>query len=61
MLAALHDLDLVKAHFPQALLLAREPVAWGETATVLTPDNIAKARRMCEAFDEHAGACVAAA
>ncbi len=60
-LAALHDLDLVKAHFPQALLLAREPVAWGETATVLTPDNIAKARRMCEAFDEHAGACVAAA
>ena len=57
-LAALHDLDLVKAHFPQALLLAREPVAWGATAEVLTPDNIVKARRMCEAFDEHAEACV---
>ena len=28
-LAALHDLELVKAHFPEALLLAREPVAWG--------------------------------
>ncbi len=60
-LAALHDLELVKAHFPQALLLAREPVAWGATADVLTPDNIVKARRMCEAFDEHAEACVVAA
>jgi zinc/manganese transport system ATP-binding protein len=60
-LAALHDLDLIKAHFPQALLLAREPVAWGATAEVLTADNIVKARRMCEAFDEHAEACVVAA
>jgi zinc/manganese transport system ATP-binding protein len=60
-LAALHDLELVKANFPQTLLLAREPVAWGATADVLTQDNIARARRMCEAFDEHAEACVAAA
>jgi zinc/manganese transport system ATP-binding protein len=60
-LAALHDLDLVRANFPQALLLAREPVAWGVTADVLTQDNIVKARRMCEAFDEHAEACVVAA
>ena len=60
-IAALHDLDLIKTHFPQALLLAREPVAWGATAEVLTPDNIVKARRMCEAFDEHAEACVVAA
>ena len=30
-LAALHDLDMVKANFPEALLLAREPVAWGAT------------------------------
>jgi zinc/manganese transport system ATP-binding protein len=60
-LAALHDLDIVRGHFPQALLLAREPVAWGATADVLTQDNIVKARRMCEAFDEHAEACVVAA
>lgn len=60
-LAALHDLDLVKLNFPQALLLAREPVAWGATLEVLTPENIVKARRMCEAFDEHAQACVVAA
>jgi zinc/manganese transport system ATP-binding protein len=56
-LAALHDLDVVKANFPETLLLAREPVAWGTTAAVLTPDNWVKARRMCEAFDEQAEAC----
>ncbi len=58
-LAALHDLDLVRAHFPHTLLLAREPIAWGETAAVLTPQNLLKARQMCEAFDEQAQACVA--
>lgn len=57
-LAALHDLDMVRAHFPQTLLLAREPVAWGPTADVLSTDNLATARRMCEAFDEKARACV---
>jgi zinc/manganese transport system ATP-binding protein len=58
-LAALHDIDLVKRTFPQTLLLARTPVAWGDTAEVLTPENLLKARRMCEAFDEHAEACAA--
>ena len=53
-LAALHDLDLVKANFPETLLLAREPVAWGATADVLTAGELLKARRMCEAFDEQA-------
>jgi zinc/manganese transport system ATP-binding protein len=60
-LAATHDLGLVRAHFPEALLLAREPVAWGKTAEVLTDENMNKARRMCEAFDEQAEACVVAA
>ncbi len=58
-LAALHDIDLVRTSFPQTLLLAREPVAWGRTVEVLTPENLLKARRMCEAFDEHAAACAA--
>ena len=60
-LAALHDIELVKANFPETLLLAREPVVWGVTTQVLTPENILKARRMCEAFDEQAEACVVAA
>ena len=55
--AALHDLELVKAGFPETLLLARQPVAWGRTADVLTPENLMTARRMCEAFDDHAHAC----
>jgi zinc/manganese transport system ATP-binding protein len=56
-LAALHDMDLVRAHFPETLLLARGPVAWGLTAQVLTAENLAEARRMCEAFDDTAAAC----
>ena len=58
-LAALHDIDLVQMSFPQALLLARTPVAWGPTREVLTPENLLKARRMCEAFDDHANECAA--
>jgi len=57
--AALHDIDLVKANFPEVLLLAREPVAWGAAAEVLTAENLLKARRMCEAFDEAAAECAA--
>ena len=60
-LAALHDVEFVRSHFPQTLLLARQPVAWGITPEVLTPENLLKARRMCEAFDEHAAECVQAA
>jgi zinc/manganese transport system ATP-binding protein len=56
-IAALHDLDLVRTTFPDALLLARELVAWGKTGDVLTAENLLKARRMCEAFDEDADAC----
>jgi zinc/manganese transport system ATP-binding protein len=59
-LAALHDLDMVRAHFPQTLLLAREQVCWGATSEVLTPENLLAARRMCEAFDDTAGTCVPA-
>jgi zinc/manganese transport system ATP-binding protein len=57
-LAALHDIELVRTNFPEALLLAREPVGWGATANVLTSDNLNKARVMCEAFDEGATACL---
>jgi zinc/manganese transport system ATP-binding protein len=56
-MAALHDILLVEANFPQTLLLAREPVAWGSTGEVINPANMHKARQMCEAFDEQAAAC----
>ena len=56
-LAALHDMELVRNHFPETLLLARGPVAWGATADVLTAENLLVALRMCEAFDDSAAAC----
>jgi zinc/manganese transport system ATP-binding protein len=56
-LAALHDIEQVRVHFPCTLLIAREVVAWGETRKVLTPANLAKSRRLTEAFDAHAPVC----
>ena len=53
-IAVLHDFDLVRRHFPQTLLLAREPIGWGATSSVLTAENLQRARAMPEAWDEHA-------
>lgn len=36
-IAVLHDLAMVRTHFPQTLVLAGGPVAWGATADVLPP------------------------
>jgi zinc/manganese transport system ATP-binding protein len=52
--AVLHDIEMVREFFPQALLMAREPVAWGPVNEALKPENMLKARRMTEAWDEHA-------
>jgi len=48
-LAVLHDFESVRAHFPLTLMLARELVAHGPTADVLTAENQFRARQMCEA------------
>jgi zinc/manganese transport system ATP-binding protein len=55
--AVLHDLDQVRAHFPDTLLMARECVAWGTTREVVTPDNLRRARRMSEAWSAEAEDC----
>lgn len=57
-IAVLHDLEQVHAHFPETLLLARSGIAWGQTEQVLTPDNLRCARRMAEAWDEGALPCL---
>ncbi|MCE2660255.1 MAG: zinc ABC transporter ATP-binding protein AztA [Rubrivivax sp.] len=59
--AVLHDLDQVRAHFDQVLLLAREAVAWGPTAQVLRAEHLFKARQMAEAWDDSASLCRARA
>lgn len=56
-IAVLHDDAQVKEHFPQTLLLARECIAWGATAEVLTEANLQRARAMAEAWDETAAIC----
>lgn len=60
-IAVLHDLDQVRLHFDQTLLLARRCVAWGPTAEVLHAENLFLARQMAEAWDEDAPLCREAA
>ena len=43
-IAVVHDMDLVRAHFPSTLVLAKTQIAWGDTRAVLTDENLAKAR-----------------
>ncbi|MEW9805169.1 zinc ABC transporter ATP-binding protein AztA [Mesorhizobium sp. ZMM04-5] len=56
-LVVVHDLDLVREHFPETLLLARRPVAWGPTQDVLKPENLLRARRFDEAWHDDAPWC----
>ncbi|MFO1171761.1 MAG: ABC transporter ATP-binding protein [Hyphomicrobiaceae bacterium] len=56
-IAVLHDMALVREQFPQTLLLAREVIAWGDTGEALSSENILKARRMTEAWDDDAPWC----
>jgi zinc/manganese transport system ATP-binding protein len=55
--AVLHDLEQVRRHFPDTLLLARECIGWGPTERVLTPTNLLLAQRMSESWDSQAGYC----
>ena len=48
--AVLHDLDQVRAYFPETLLLARERVAWGPTREALMPQNLQRARHISETW-----------
>ena len=59
--AVLHDLDLVRREFPETLLLARDPIAWGGTEEALGAANRLRARMMAESWDAAAGPCDLAA
>jgi zinc/manganese transport system ATP-binding protein len=56
-MVVVHDLDLVREHFPEALLMARRPVAWGEARQTLSAENLLRARQFGEAWDENAPWC----
>ncbi len=57
LLIVIHNLDLVWEFFPQTLLLAREPVAWGQTSEVLTEKHLLQSRTMAQAWDQSAAIC----
>ena len=56
-IAVLHDLEVVREHFPRTLLLAREVVAFGPTAEVLSKHNRERARLAAEAWNAAAPVC----
>lgn len=56
-IAVLHDYTQVQSHFANTLLLAKECIAWGPTAEVLTPANLARANGMAQGWDERAPVC----
>lgn len=56
-MVAVHDIELVRRVFPQTILMARRPVAWGATAQALTAQNLERASRFDEAWHEDASWC----
>lgn len=47
-IAVLHDIELVREHFPETLLIARELIGWGQTNEVLTKERLREARNLSE-------------
>ncbi|MFM2483032.1 zinc ABC transporter ATP-binding protein AztA [Celerinatantimonas sp. YJH-8] len=56
-IAVLHDFQQVRHYFPKALLLSRKLISIGDTAAVMTDENLAEARASNAVFDEHAKVC----
>lgn len=56
-IAVLHDIEQVRQHFPSTLLLAREIIAWGDTADILNDDNLRRAKNMAEHWNPDALPC----
>lgn len=53
-IAVLHDIERVRGDFPETLLMAREPIAWGRTVDVLAPENLRRARYVSDAWGDAA-------
>jgi len=59
--AVLHDVDLVQREFPRTLLLARDLIAWDQTAIALSAEHRLRARLTAEAWAEDPALCREAA
>jgi zinc/manganese transport system ATP-binding protein len=56
-ICVLHDNTQIQQFFPQCLLLARDPIAWGNTADVLRPESFNHTRMFQEAWNPAAEVC----
>jgi len=56
-IAVMHDFNLVRDHFPQSLVLARELIAWGGTKDAMCDENLARASARAGEWVEHADIC----
>lgn len=56
-IAVLHDLQMVRDHFEQTVLMARELIAWGPTKDVLIPSLLQRAQGSSLAWQEAAPWC----
>ena len=56
-IAVMHDFALVRDHFAQCLVLARELVAWGETRAAISDSNLARAAAMAADWAGSADIC----
>ena len=52
--AVLHDVDLVREHFPEALLVARKVIGWGPTRDVLSQTILARESESAGIWNVHA-------
>ena len=56
-LLVMHDLGLAEAYCPDALLLARELIAFGPSRTVLQAENLQRAQALAESWQDAAPQC----
>jgi zinc/manganese transport system ATP-binding protein len=52
-----HDIEQVRRHFPETLLVAREQIGWGPTQEVLTAVNLQRAGTMLERWKQNPKIC----
>ena len=57
-ISVLHDFEHVRQEYPETLLLAREMVARGSTAQVLSEENLHRARHLAEVQGDFQGAAI---
>lgn len=56
-IAVVHDTRMIREHFPECVMIARECIGWRKSSDVLTPENLAKARSFREAWQTNSEVC----